>query len=125
MDINGFKQVNDTLGHGCGDKLLQEVAHRLTTSIRESDTVARFGGDEFAVLMPDLASRDDVNIVLKKILALFDTPFMLDDTAVTSSASIGISLFPDDGANGEELIKNADKAMYEAKESSTCSYMFS
>lgn len=124
MDINGFKQVNDTLGHSCGDKLLQEVARRLTTSIRESDTVARLGGDEFIIVMPDLARTDDVDIVLEKIMALFDAPFLLDDIAVESSVSIGISLYPDDGMSGDELIKNADIAMYEAKESSTCSYMF-
>lgn len=124
LDINGFKQVNDTLGHSCGDKLLQEVARRLTSSIRGSDTVARLGGDEFIIVMPDLARTDDVDIVLEKILGLFDAPFLLDDMVVESSVSIGISLFPDDGMSGDELMKNADTAMYGAKESSSCSYMF-
>lgn len=124
LDINGFKQVNDTLGHSCGDKLLQEVARRLTSSIRESDTVARLGGDEFIIVMPNLARTDDVDIVLEKILGLFDSPFLLGDMAVESSVSIGISLFPDDGMIGDELMRNADIAMYGAKESSSCSYMF-
>jgi diguanylate cyclase (GGDEF)-like protein/PAS domain S-box-containing protein len=124
LDLNGFKKVNDTLGHGCGDRLLQEVALRLKASIRESDTVARLGGDEFTVLMPELAQTDDVNVVIRKILEVFGTPFMIDDVAVNSGASIGISLFPADDDNSEELMKKADIAMYEAKRSGRNSYQF-
>ena len=117
LDLNGFKSVNDSMGHSCGDLLLQEVALRLKSSIRDSDTVARLGGDEFTVVMPDLAHIDDVGIVLRKILRVFETPFLLDDIPVTIASSIGISLFPEDGDCSEELIKKADKAMYGAKNS--------
>ena len=115
LDLNGFKQVNDSLGHSSGDLLLQEVAKRLRASVRESDTVARLGGDEFTVLMPDLGRTDDVSLVLRKILGVFETPFMLDDSATESSTSIGISMFPEDGETGEELMRKADIAMYDAK----------
>lgn len=124
LDLNGFKQVNDTLGHSCGDRLLQEVALRLRTSIRESDTVARLGGDEFTVLMPDLAQTDDVGIVLNKILGVFETPFILDEIAVDATTSVGISMFPGDGETSDELMKKADIAMYAAKNSGKNSYQF-
>ena len=124
LDLNGFKQINDTLGHSCGDRLLQEVAHRLRACIRESDTVARLGGDEFTVLMPDLVQTDDVGIVLKKILGVFETPFMLDEVAVDTTTSIGICMFPDDGDCSDELMKKADIAMYDAKGSGRNSYQF-
>jgi len=124
LDLNGFKQVNDTLGHSCGDRLLQEVAQRLRACIRESDTVARLGGDEFTVLMPDLGQTDDVGIVLKKILGVFETPFMLDDVAVDTTTSIGLCMFPDDGDCSEELMKKADIAMYDAKGTGRNSYQF-
>jgi diguanylate cyclase (GGDEF)-like protein/PAS domain S-box-containing protein len=115
LDLNGFKKVNDTLGHDCGDRLLQEVALRLKSSIRDSDTVARLGGDEFTVIMPDLSQMDDVDIVLRKILEVFKTPFMLDDIPVAITSSIGLSMFPEDGDCSEELIKKADRAMYDLK----------
>lgn len=124
LDLNGFKQVNDTLGHSCGDRLLQEVAQRLKGCIRVSDTVARLGGDEFTVLMPDLSQTDDVGIVLKKILGVFETPFMLDEVAVDTTTSIGVCMFPDDGACSEELMKKADIAMYDAKGSGKNTYQF-
>jgi diguanylate cyclase (GGDEF)-like protein/PAS domain S-box-containing protein len=124
MDLNGFKQINDTLGHNSGDRLLQEVARRLKASIRETDIVARLGGDEFTVLMPDLTLTDDVFTVLRKILAVFETPFMLDGVAVDSATSIGVCLFPDDGEESEELMKRADSAMYEAKGTGRNSYTF-
>ncbi|MDD5286617.1 MAG: diguanylate cyclase [Desulfuromonadaceae bacterium] len=124
LDLDGFKQVNDTLGHSCGDRLLQEVSQRLKSGIRDSDTVARLGGDEFTVLMPDLTRTDGVRIVLEKILGVFKTPFMLDGVAVESSTSIGVCIFPDDGDSSEELMKNADIAMYAAKESGRNSYQY-
>jgi diguanylate cyclase (GGDEF)-like protein/PAS domain S-box-containing protein len=124
LDLNGFKQINDTMGHSCGDRLLQKVAHRLRACIRESDTVARLGGDEFTVLMPDLSHSDDVGIVLKKILGVFERPFLLDTVAVEASTSIGVCIFPDDGEHSDELIKKADIAMYDAKGSGRNSYQF-
>lgn len=124
LDLNGFKQVNDTLGHSCGDLLLQEVAQRLRACIRESDAVARLGGDEFTVLMPDLGQTDDVGIVLKKILGVFEAPFVLGDVTVDTTTSIGICMFPDDGECSEELMRKADIAMYDAKGSGKNSYQF-
>jgi diguanylate cyclase (GGDEF)-like protein/PAS domain S-box-containing protein len=124
LDLNGFKQVNDTYGHGCGDTLLKEVARRLKDGIRESDIVARLGGDEFTVMMPDLTQTEDVHIVLKKIQEVFETPFMLDGVAVYSATSIGISIFPDDGESGEVIMKNADSAMYAAKGSGRNTFRF-
>jgi diguanylate cyclase (GGDEF)-like protein/PAS domain S-box-containing protein len=124
LDLNGFKQINDTMGHSCGDRLLQEVARRLRACIRESDTVARLGGDEFTVLMPDLSHTYDVGIVLQKILGVFARPFMLDNVAVESSTSIGVCMFPEDGEHSEELIKKADIAMYDAKGSGKNAYQF-
>ncbi len=124
LDLNGFKQVNDTYGHNCGDHLLQEVARRLKVSIRESDIAARLGGDEFTVILPDISQIDDVDIVLKNILCSFESPFLLDGIIVSSTASIGVCMFPDDGKSSEELVKKADIAMYKAKESSGNSYRF-
>jgi diguanylate cyclase (GGDEF)-like protein/PAS domain S-box-containing protein len=124
LDLNGFKQVNDTLGHSYGDCLLQEVAKRLKACIRESDTVARLGGDEFTVMMPDLSQTDDLSIVLGKIRGVFETPFMLDDSAISSTTSIGVCMFPNDGESAEELMKKADTAMYAAKRSGGNSYQF-
>jgi len=124
LDLNGFKQVNDTFGHSCGDLLLQEVARRLKTSIRESDIVARLGGDEFTLLMPDFTKTDDNSIMLRKILAVFEAPFILDGVTVECSASIGVSMFPEDGDCCEELMKKADSAMYEAKGTGGNSYQF-
>ena len=124
LDLNGFKQINDTMGHDCGDRLLQEVARRLRACVRESDLVARLGGDEFTVLMPDLSHSDDVGIVVKKILSVFEKPFTLDVGSVDASTSIGVCMFPDDGKDGEDLIKKADIAMYDAKKSGKNAYQF-
>lgn len=124
LDLNGFKHINDTLGHSCGDRLLQEVAQRLRACIRESDTVARLGGDEFTVLMPDLIQTDDVGVVLRKILGVFETPVLIDDVSVETTTSIGVCMFPDDGDSSEELMKKADIAMYDAKGSGKNSYQF-
>ncbi|MHB8120788.1 MAG: diguanylate cyclase domain-containing protein [Desulfuromonadaceae bacterium] len=124
MDLNGFKRVNDTLGHCCGDHLLKEVARRLKTGIRETDTVSRLGGDEFTVLMPDLTQTDEVSSVLEKILGVFETPFILDGVEVNTTTSIGVCLFPDDGNSCEELMKKADSAMYAAKATGKNSYRF-
>ncbi|MDZ4184581.1 MAG: diguanylate cyclase [Desulfuromonadales bacterium] len=107
LDLNGFKKINDTMGHDCGDRLLQEVARRLRACIRESDIVARLGGDEFTVLMPDLSHSEDVGIVVQKILSVFEKPFKLDAVTVDASTSIGVCMFPDDGKDGEDLIKKS------------------
>lgn len=134
MDLDRFKFVNDTLGHEAGDELLKEVAERLKKCIRAADTVsrpfsnegyerfafentvARLGGDEFIVLLPDIAKDENIVNVANRILACFDTSFLIKGHDLFVTTSIGISMFPIDGENGEELLKKADMAMYWAKE---------
>jgi diguanylate cyclase (GGDEF)-like protein/PAS domain S-box-containing protein len=124
LDLDRFKQINDTLGHKAGDLLLQAVAQRLKRCVRESDTVARIGGDEFNVLMPDLSQTDDVGTVVRKIMGVFRTPFLLDNIEVPATTSVGISMFPADGQTSEELVQKADSAMYVAKQANGNSYQF-
>ncbi len=124
LDLDHFKQINDTLGHAAGDLLLQAVAQRLKRCVRESDTVARIGGDEFNVLMPDLTQSDDVGTVVRKIMGVFQSPFLLDNVEINATTSVGISMFPADGDSCEELVNKADSAMYVAKQSNGNSYQF-
>lgn len=115
VDLDFFKQVNDTLGHAVGDRLLQMVAERMRLCVRETDTIARQGGDEFVVLLASIADASDAGIVAEKIIAQMVQPFLLDDNEIHIGASIGITLFPDDGHDIETLFRNADLAMYRAK----------
>lgn len=114
LDLDNFKQVNDTLGHGAGDLLLQEVAERLRTGTRPSDTVARLGGDEFVLIAP-LRAAEDVAEVAPKVLAAFRTPFVVRGRTFEIRASLGVSLYPFDGGEPEALLRAADSAMYAAK----------
>ena len=116
IDLDGFKNVNDTLGHGVGDAVLCEIADRLRNVVRKTDTVARFGGDEFTVMLPDLAQAEDATQVAEKILAEMTRPIPLAVPPITLSASIGISLYPRDGDDLETLLARADAEMYRAKE---------
>jgi len=115
IDLDDFKIVNDTMGHDMGDLLLQSVARRLECCLRKSDTVARIGGDEFTCILPHIEKRGDVNVVAKKIIRALNTPFELNGHSIQISGSIGASLFPDDTGDCDKLIKNADVAMYHAK----------
>ena len=115
LDLDRFKLVNDTMGHAAGDRLLQEAAVRLKGCLRESDTVARLGGDEFVVLLPELPETRHPATVAGKILTAIGEPFSLDRNEFKVTASIGISIFPQDGPDGAALTKNADIAMYQAK----------
>ncbi|MFC1673109.1 diguanylate cyclase domain-containing protein [Pseudomonadota bacterium] len=115
IDLDGFKPVNDTLGHEKGDLLLRGVAGRLAASVRETDTAARFGGDEFVLVLTDLAKTDDVRPVAKKMLKALAQPFDLDGSPANIGASIGIALYPDHGEKAEEILKQADIAMYDVK----------
>ncbi|CCQ73112.1 EAL domain-containing protein [Magnetospira sp. QH-2] len=124
IDLDRFKWVNDTLGHAAGDQLLQQAAERLTGCIRESDTVARLGGDEFTVILSQVAHTRDVERVASKILDRLASMFLIDDTDVFISGSIGITVFPDDGDDVETLLKNADSAMYRAKEGGRNAFRF-
>ncbi|ALC17247.1 sensor diguanylate cyclase, PAS domain-containing [Desulfuromonas soudanensis] len=116
LDLDRFKNINDTLGHPCGDLLLQQVAERLKTCTREGDTVARFGGDEFVILLPKVADDRPAAMVSEKILKLFESPFQLGERTLRTSTSIGYVLYPEDGQTCEDLLKHADSAMYRAKE---------
>lgn len=116
IDLDHFKEVNDSLGHNIGDELLQKVSHRIRDCFRQSDMLARFGGDEFVALMPCLNQRKDIDTVCSKLLKVLSDPFTLEDAnTVYVSASIGIAVYPMDGESDQELIKHADQAMYEAK----------
>jgi diguanylate cyclase (GGDEF)-like protein/PAS domain S-box-containing protein len=116
VDLDRFKPVNDTLGHAVGDALLRAVAKRLTSCVREGDTVARLAGDEFTLLLPGIHYAEDVATISRKLLDALRRPFTLDGHDVRVTASGGIALYPEDGENEETLVKSADTAMYRAKE---------
>ncbi len=115
VDLDHFKEVNDSHGHAVGDRLLREAVGRMANSIRTSDTLARQGGDEFVVLLPEVESAEDAEVVAEKIRNALDIPFLIDGLELHISSSIGIALFPDDGADEEALSRCADEAMYRAK----------
>ncbi|MGE4278518.1 MAG: putative bifunctional diguanylate cyclase/phosphodiesterase [Magnetospirillum sp.] len=115
LDLDGFKKVNDTIGHRAGDTLLVEVARRLKACTRSSDTISRLGGDEFALVLERVDTADDVVIVADKLLSALAGSFLLEGREVFVGSSIGISLYPEDGDNAETLLKHADTAMYQAK----------
>jgi len=116
LDLNGFKHINDSLGHPTGDKLLQSIAKRLVDCIRGSDSVSRQGGDEFVILLLDLERAEDAAITARRMLEAVALPHRIDQHDLHVTASIGVSVYPDDGLDADTLIKNADTAMYQAKE---------
>ena len=124
VDLDRFKHVNDSLGHYEGDRLLQEVAERLAGCVRGTDTIARVGGDEFVVCMPDLEQPESVSVLARKALAQLAKPFLLGGHSFQLGASIGISLFPDDGEDVHDLLRAADAAMYVAKEQGRGEYRY-
>jgi diguanylate cyclase (GGDEF)-like protein len=124
LDLDQFKQINDTLGHNIGDILLQEVALRLRKTLRESDTLARIGGDEFNILIEGFNRHSDLEPILSKIINSFHLPFLCDENEIRISSSIGVSVFPEDGESISDLIKNADLAMYRSKDTGRNRYSF-
>ncbi|MBN0989776.1 sensor domain-containing diguanylate cyclase [Amphritea pacifica] len=116
VDLDKFKSVNDQLGHEVGDLLLQEVAKRMQDCIRESDTVARIGGDEFLVLLPVINQTNDAVLTAEKIRFVLNSPFIITGHSIENSSSIGLTFYPDHGKNQSSLIRNADIAMYTAKQ---------
>jgi len=115
LDLDGFKHINDTLGHDVGDALLREAAKRIVACVRDSDTVARMGGDEFMVILCNVNTPTSIELVAKKIIGAIADPFVLNGKNCSVSVSIGIALYPDNGETSEQLVKISDAAMYLAK----------
>jgi diguanylate cyclase (GGDEF)-like protein len=124
LDLDHFKVINDSLGHDTGDELLQELGRRLRESVRESDIVARLGGDEFVILLPEIREGSQAQPVAEKILAVVGSPFTFAGQEFRITISIGIALYPHDGEDEQTLMKNADTAMYHAKERGRNNYQF-
>lgn len=124
IDLDGFKAINDTLGHTIGDDVLQSVSQRLKECIRESDTISRQGGDEFLLILSEITTIEEIKIVAEKLIHTFDQPIYTQNHTLSVSASIGIAIYPNDGENFETLQQNADTAMYKAKESGKNTYVF-
>jgi len=124
IDLDDFKVVNDSLGHNVGDQLLRELGKRLTACVREVDSVSRLGGDEFVIVLTGVTNRDDVIAIAKKVMETLSQPFILEGHEVFVSSSIGIAIFPKDGEDETALLKNADSAMYHAKERGKGNYQF-
>ena len=124
IDLDWFKEVNDRHGHGIGDELLIEVAHRLLSCVRESDTVARFGGDEFAAILEDTVEREEAEHVARRMVESLSRPFALSVGEVVISASVGVAFFPRDGVSTKQLYKHADDALYAAKASGRTALRF-
>lgn len=124
LDLDNFKQVNDTLGHNYGDQLLVRVVERLRGCLRETDTVSRQGGDEFVVLLPNLRDLDLIGGIAQSIIEAYSEPFGIEHYSISTTFSIGVSLYPDDGREFDMLLKKADTAMYQSKDSGRDTYRF-
>jgi diguanylate cyclase (GGDEF)-like protein len=124
LDLDGFKHINDSLGHSIGDRVLQSIAKRLVDSVRGSDTVSRQGGDEFVVLLAEVEHSEGVAITARRLLQVGAEPHTINQYDLYVTACIGVSIYPDDGLDVETLVKNADTAMYQAKEDGHQSYRF-
>jgi diguanylate cyclase (GGDEF)-like protein len=124
LDLDRFKSINDALGHGAGDQLLQSVATRLTACVRNSDTVCRQGGDEFVILLADIEQAEDVALSAQKIFAALSLSYRIDHLDLHVTMSVGISVYPNDGQDADSLIKSADTAMYHAKQGGRNNYLF-
>jgi diguanylate cyclase (GGDEF)-like protein len=116
VDLDHFKEINDTRGHATGDRVLRNVAERLSDCLRASDMIARFGGDEFIVVVEGTTGRDDIAGIARKVRDVVAEPFIMDGESHRVTASIGISVYPEDGTDLETLFKHADSAMYQAKD---------
>jgi len=124
IDLDHFKEINDSLGHTIGDEVLKSVTHRLSKIIRKEDTLARLGGDEFTVIIEGLEQSEDASLLAEKIIDVLVEPIIVDENTLYVSSSIGISLYPEDGENAQDLLKYADAAMYKAKEEGRNNFQF-
>ena len=117
LDLDSFKEVNDSYGHDVGDGLLRHAAERLRACVRAGDTIARLGGDEFVVVLEDLGHQNDVNVAVEKIRNGFEQPFSVNSHSINQRISIGVAIYPQDSATIEELINHADTMMFQDKRS--------
>ena len=124
LDLNKFKCVNDTFGHAAGDRLLQNIAQRLRMCLREGDTLSRFGGDEFTLLLPGVRTEEDAQVTARKLIGSLQPPLNLDGNEVQVGVSVGIAMFPEAGRSLDELLQHADTAMYQAKRRGQDGYQF-
>jgi diguanylate cyclase (GGDEF)-like protein/PAS domain S-box-containing protein len=124
VDLDRFKLVNDSLGHGIGDKLLKAVAERMQAGVRHTDTVSRLGGDEFVVLLSQVKATEDAARIARKLIEALSKPYIIEENKLRLSASIGISIYPDNGSEADTLLRNADASMYSAKEAGRSQYQF-
>lgn len=124
LDVDGFKEVNDIYGHNIGDMVLQGIADRLRQCVRESDIIARIGGDEMTIVLSKILQREDAAKVARKVIEALSPEFRIENISCSVGVSIGISIYPDDGRDTESLLKKADIAMYEVKESGKNNYRF-
>lgn len=124
IDLDGFKHVNDSLGHAAGDQLLRETSVRLRSAVRATDTVARLGGDEYVVILPSVHGPLEVEVLVGSILEALKWPFLVNGEQCLIGASVGVTMFPDDGGTAEELLRKADTAMYSAKQAGRARYVF-
>ena len=124
LDLDHFKYINDNFGHAAGDEVLKEVSAKLTGILRQTDTVCRMGGDEFALLIPEIKAKEMIDEVAQRILEVIGKPFTVHSVEETISGSLGIAIYPDDGETLETLIKHADMAMYEVKRMGRNNYLF-
>jgi diguanylate cyclase (GGDEF)-like protein len=124
LDLDEFKELNDSFGHVIADKLLQSVAARLVKCVRSSDTVSRYGGDEFVILLSEINHAEDARVAAIKILKALGKPYQIDQRSLHVTGSIGVSTHPLNGSDAERLIKNADTAMYQAKQKGRNNYRF-
>lgn len=124
MDLDSFKEINDSLGHQIGDQILVQVAQRIKSKMRDSDTLARRGGDEFTIILNDITSSEDISTFINNIIKLFKEPFLVEGNLLYTTISIGSSIYPSDGYDSNTLIRNSSAAMYEAKKNVHSSYCF-
>jgi diguanylate cyclase (GGDEF)-like protein len=124
VDLDHFKAVNDAHGHHAGDQLLREIGERAKSCVREIDTVCRLGGDEFVLVLPDLHEAGDAGAVARKLVAALSAPYAIEGRELAITPTVGVSIYPHHGADADTLIRNADSAMYHAKESGKNKYRF-
>jgi diguanylate cyclase (GGDEF)-like protein len=125
LDLDGFRQINNTMGHDVGDLLLKLVAARLIAAVRQEDTVARLGGDEFVISMPYVSNLDGVSRTAEKVIKALSQPYNIQGNTITLTASAGVGIFPDNGKDAKTLLKNADAALLEAKQANKNTYRIS